>query len=165
MTRYLAGKVAGLAGADISPLLLEQARQAIPGGDFRLTDGAQLPFDSDSFDLVFATCAMHHVPPADRLGLLREMARVSTPLGLIVIMEHNPLNPLTRLAVARCEFDTGCVLLGMGCTRRLFRQADLHLLGGSYIAFFPWRGRPWRLVEKALRRVPLGAQYFVAGRK
>ena len=39
------------------------------------------------------------------------MRRVVRPGGLLCIIEHNPFNPLTRLAVVRCEFDRDAVLL------------------------------------------------------
>ena len=34
-----------------------------------------------------------------------------------MIYEHNPLNPLTRLAVARSEFDEGVELLTPACIK------------------------------------------------
>ena len=48
------------------------------------------------------------------------MRRVVRPGGLVCVIEHNPLNPLTRsLAVSRCEFDSDAVLLGASTTRKL----------------------------------------------
>ena len=35
--------------------------------------------------------------------------------------KHNPLNPLTRLVVSRCEFDRDAVLLTAKAAKRLLR--------------------------------------------
>ena len=79
-----------------------------------------------------------------------------------MIYEHKPLNPLTRLAVARCEFDEGVKLLTPGCTKPLLRDAGLELIEWRYIGFSPGRGRLLRALERYLARVPLGGQYSVA---
>ena len=47
-------------------------------------------------------------------GFVADMVRVTRPGGLVCVIEHNPLNPLTRLAVNRCPFDADAVLLRSG---------------------------------------------------
>ena len=47
---------------------------------------------------------------------------------------------------------------------RVARPGGLHVTDAEYLLFFPWRGRAFAAAERALRRVPLGAQYAVAGR-
>src|SRR5207248_6423747 len=103
--------------------------------------------------------------PANWRSFVEELARVTKRGGLVVVIEHNPLNPLTRLAVSRCDFDEGAVLLRARQTRRLLAEAGLTVAEARYIAFFPWRGRILRLAESRLGRLPLGAQYAVAGAK
>ena len=87
------------------------------------------------------------------------------PGGLVVVYEHNPLNPLTRVAVSRCEFDEGVELLSRGETKSLLRRAGLEPIESRYIAFFPWRGRGLRALEHGLARLPLGGQYVVGAMK
>ena len=82
---------------------------------------------------------------------------------MLAIYEHNPINPLTRLAVSRCEFDEGVELLGRSETEAMLRAAGLVPAESRYIVFFPWRGRAFRAIERVLARLPLGAQYVVAG--
>ena len=91
-----------LAGVDPSEAMIEAARKANPEADYRVADGTELPFEDGSFDLAFAVCVLHHVAPPDRPAFVAELARVTRPGGLTVVFEHNPLNPLTRLAVRRC---------------------------------------------------------------
>jgi len=67
-------------------------------------------------------------------------ARVTRSGGLIAIYEHNPFNPLTRVAVSRCEFDVGVELLRPGHTRRLLDAAEAPSIESRFITFFPIRG-------------------------
>jgi SAM-dependent methyltransferase len=150
---------AGQAGA--------QAR-AKAGDQFGLVagDGMSAPFAGGSFDLVFAVCVLHHVPPGGRRdALVGEMARLARPGGLVAIWEHNPWNPLTRRVVARCPFDRDAALLSLAETRRLLRRAGLSRVESRYGLFFPWRGRGWRRAERLLAQVPLGAQFVALGVK
>ncbi|MBI5726074.1 MAG: class I SAM-dependent methyltransferase [Planctomycetes bacterium] len=160
---YIIPHIGELTGIDISPNLIDQARRQVPAGRFELYDSSQIPFDRQTFDLVFATCVLHHVPPAGRVNLLREMRRVTRPSGLVVIVEHNPINPLTRLAVCRCAFDRGCKLIGMSQARRLVRQAGMSPHCSAYITFFPFDGELWRSIEGLMGNFMAGAQFYVAG--
>lgn len=154
--------VGALHGTDVSEASIERARRENPDVDYAVADASALPYESGSFDVVFAVGLLHHLPPGARDGVLRELARVTSARGLAVAFEHNPLNPLTRLAVARCEFDEDAVLLGPGELRRRCAAAGLRPVEERYIVFFPWRGRALRRAEDVLRRLPLGAQYYVA---
>ena len=75
------------SGADVSASALELARQAFPSHDFRLLEGARLPFQDASFD--HATChhVIGHVP--DPAGLLREIHRVLRPGGTLSVITPN----------------------------------------------------------------------------
>jgi hypothetical protein len=93
------------------------------------------------------------------------MARVVVPGGLVVIFEHNPWNPITRLIVSRCEFDRDAVLLTCRESTSLLSQAGLERLANRQILYFPWRGRFWKYAESLISWLPLGAQYYAAGCK
>jgi SAM-dependent methyltransferase len=125
--------------------------------------GETLPYDGATFDLSIAICVLHHVLPPQRVGFLREMRRVVRPGGLVCLIEHNPLNPLTRLAVTRCEFDRDAVLLHAGRTRALMADAGLHDTRSHYFLLLPSAAPLARRVEHGLRRIPLGAQYIASG--
>lgn len=163
MERYL-DALGSLTGVDPSEQMIEAARKDNPRVDYRVADGTSLPFEDGSFDLAFTVCVLHHVPPEQRPAFVAELARVTRPRGVAVVMEHNPFNPLTRLAVARCEFDEDAILLRRREARGRLRAAGLRTIEERYIVFFPWRSRLLRRVERALAPVPLGAQYYVAAR-
>ena len=159
----LRGMVGRLSGIDVSSASIAQARADNCDADYRAFDGRNFPFDDAGFDLVTAICALHHVAPAEWAHFLTEMRRVVRPGGLLCVIEHNPLNPLTRLAVARCEFDRDAVLLGAGKTRKLMAAAGLREIGACYFLLLPWEAKAARRVEGALGNVPLGAQYAAFG--
>ena len=152
-----------LCGVDVSAASLTQARQKNLDVEYQVYDGALLPYGDDSFDLATAICVMHHVSPGGWLDFLREARRVVRPGGLVCIIEHNPFNPLTRLAVARCEFDDDAVLLRASQTQRLLIDAGLHSIDTRYFLLLPWATPITRRVEHGLRRVPFGAQYATHG--
>ena len=155
--------VGSVTGIDVSSGLLEVAARQNPDARYQHYDGGAIPYKEGSFDLAFASCVFHHIEPDERAAAASELARVLRPGGVLAIYEHNPLNPLTRLAVSRCEFDKGVELLGRSDTERMLRAAGLAPAESRYLACFPWRGRPFRAVERVLARLPLGAQYIVAG--
>jgi SAM-dependent methyltransferase len=160
---YLLPRVGRIVGVDVSTEMLERAAATNPGATYKHTDGQVIPFDDRSFDFSFAICVAHHVPPASREAFVRELVRVTRPGGAVALAEHNPFNPLTRLVVARCEFDDGVVLLSMRTAAELLEAAGAPAVDRRYIAFFPFRAAIFRRVERKLSRVMLGAQYIVAG--
>jgi SAM-dependent methyltransferase len=161
--RYIRDRFARLCAVDVSTACLEQAARANAGVEYRVYTGAELPFATGEFDFAYAICVLHHVPPADWLGFIREMARVIRPGGVLCIIEHNPLNPLTQLSVRRCEFDRDAVLLPSWRTARLMTQAGLKAVESRYFLLLPSAAAPARAIERGLARLPFGAQYIAYG--
>jgi ubiquinone/menaquinone biosynthesis C-methylase UbiE len=157
------GMFGRICGTDVSAASIAQARIRNPEVQYDAYVGETLPYDSAAFDLSIAICVLHHVLPPQWVDFLREMRRVVRPGGLVCLIEHNPLNPLTRLAVARCEFDRDAVLLHAGRTRALMADAGLHDARSYYFLLLPSAAPLARRVEHSLRRIPLGAQYIASG--
>ena len=85
------GRTGHVAGIDPSAQQIAQARaQAARRNlpiDFQLGVIEQLPFPDQTFDMVFSTLMMHHLPaPLKRQGLA-EIARVLKPGGRLVIAD------------------------------------------------------------------------------
>jgi ubiquinone/menaquinone biosynthesis C-methylase UbiE len=152
-----------LCGVDVSEESLAQARLSNPTVEYKAYKGMLLPCADDEFDVVFAACVMHHVPPRDWPAFLREARRVVRPGGLVCIVEHNPFNPLTRLAVRRCPFDADAVLLRAGKTRQLLRDAGLRQVSHAYFLLLPSAAPLARRVEGMFSTLPFGAQYMAFG--
>ena len=161
--RLLESRVGSLTGVDTSVGMIDAARRRNPRAEYRHVDAdAALPFAPDSFDVSFAICVLHHVAPVERARLVAETARVTKPGGAVMIFEHNPWNPLTRRAVAGCEFDRDAILLRRGESERLLGQAGLGAIDGAYISFIPRESVRLQRIERRLGRLPLGAQYVVS---
>jgi len=165
MEHELQGQFERLVGVDIADEALELARETFQDSEFIHYDGVVLPFGDEEFDVAFAVCVFHHVPPDQRQQLICEMTRVVSQGGLVVIFEHNPLNPVTQWIVSRCEVDRDAILLGRRETCQLFSNAGIDRLTQKQILYFPWRGRFWTWLESCISWLPLGTQYYVAGSK
>ena len=152
-----------LCGVDVSATSIAQARRKNLDVEYEVYNGAILPYSDASFDLATAICVMHHVSAASWLSFLREVRRVVRPGGLVCVIEHNPFNPLTRLAVARCPFDNDAVLLRASQARQLLVGAGLHDIETRYFLLLPWCTAITQRVEYGLRRFPFGAQYATYG--
>lgn len=162
---HLVGRFSEVAGVDVSSEELEIAAADHPEVSYALSHTTRIPHPNDRFDIVFAACVLHHAPRADQPRLIAEMARVAKPGGLVIVFEHNPLNPLTRRVVSRVAFDEGVTLVRPAEVVALLRQSGLSEPWTRYMTFLPFGGRISRLVENRLTKVPLGAQYAVLGRK
>lgn len=161
--RFLAGRIGELHGVDVSPEMVARAGAENPSVSYQVSDATSIPHEDGRFDVTFAICVLHHVDRAQRGELVREMARVTRPRGLVVVFEHNPLNPLTRLVVRNCDFDRDAELLRPRSVLDLYERAGLRRVATRYILVFPWRVGFLARVERVLGSVPLGAQYLVAG--
>lgn len=155
-----------LTCTDVSTNSLQMAMQSFPGAaDFAHFDGSRLPFDDHSFEVVFAACVFHHIPEQDQPCLLEEIYRVLTSGGLFMVFEHNPYNPLTVRAVNSCPFDVNAKLITARSFRKALVKAGFCSINVKYRIFFPHVLRHFRFLEAGLGGVPLGAQYYLAGRK
>lgn len=156
---YLDGAFDRLSGCDISAESIERAQSDHPEVSYKAYAGESLPYSEGEFDLAFASCVVHHVPPASWPRFFAEMRRVLRPGGIACVLEHNPFNPLTRLAVFRCPFDEDARLLSAGRVASLFRGAAFTEIRREHILLLP-SARPFaRRIEKAMAGLPLGAQY------
>jgi SAM-dependent methyltransferase len=157
--------VADLCATDMSERSIEYAKERAPATRFVHSDGETLPFDSGSFDAVFTSCVIHHVPPAARTKFIAEMLRILRPGGVAIIIEHNPINPITRYIVSRCAFDEDAVLLTCREGADLLVHGGAVVAGRRYTGFSPVRHALVERMEHLLGWLPAGAQYCVWGVK
>ena len=93
-------------GIDVSAKMLDYAREK--GLRVEKASGEELPFDDDSFDLVATFAVLHHLIDPDVVrASLREMVRVTRPNGVVIVWDHNPLNPYWRFLMAKSPQDQG----------------------------------------------------------
>lgn len=125
-----------------------------------------LPFEDSRFDFATVVCVYHHVPDEQRLALTRDVMRTLKPGGVMCIIEHNPLNPVTRLIVSRTPVDADAHLLRAGQAGSLLISAGARILESRYFLYFPQSVyRFLAPAERLLSAVPLGGQYAVFAQK
>jgi SAM-dependent methyltransferase len=108
LAERLADRGYRVTGVDPSQGMLDVMRARAPGVEAVHGSGAELPFDSDSFDLVYTIATLHHIADPEAVErTLGEMVRVSRPEGRIVVWDHNPRNPYWSSLMARVPQDTG----------------------------------------------------------
>jgi ubiquinone/menaquinone biosynthesis C-methylase UbiE len=121
-----------------------------------------LPFDSQRFDFLTVVCVYHHVPLEERSAFTREALRVLKPGGIFCIIEHNPLNPVTRLIVSRTPVDADARLLRAKETHNLLNETGGRVLQSQYFLLFPERIHKYAgVIENWFASVPVGGQYAV----
>ena len=85
-----------LAGIELGAERVESAFRRLPGSDIRSGDAAQLPWEDQSFDILFQRMMFTSIlDPNVRRGAAAEMVRVTRPGGAIIWVDFfiNPRNP------------------------------------------------------------------------
>jgi len=162
---YLRDRFRNLYGVDVENKVIKKAGENNPSVTYVMYDGKTIPFEDNFMDITFAVNVIHHVKPEYWQNFINEMARVTRKGGIVMIFEHNPLNPLTQKVVKNCVFDRDAVLIRKGMITKLIENSGLHKVDSAYIIFFPFKHTIFRIIEGYIRQLPLGAQYFVAGLK
>jgi SAM-dependent methyltransferase len=72
-----------VSGVDVNPQMVKAASQLVPGGKFKIAPAENLPFQPETFDLVFMGVVFHETD--DALQALREAHRVARQR--VVILE------------------------------------------------------------------------------
>jgi SAM-dependent methyltransferase len=153
-----------LFGVDTSVESIREAKVLV--GDDRVclvSDWSDLP-RGVRFDLVVSCHVFHHIVPAERGAAAKTLRAWMKPGSKLVVWEHNPFNPFTRLIVKACPFDKDARLLKYGAVKALFEAHAFRRVRHAYVNVFPPRWLRLKLlsiVEKKLTPHPVGAQYWV----
>jgi len=90
---FLANKKITYQGLDSSKKLIKIASSTYPQASFQIGDINALPFDNNSFDLVFCIATLHHIPGQElRNKAVSEMARALKPGGYLLMTNWNLLS-------------------------------------------------------------------------
>lgn len=152
-----------LVGVDISEKSLEVARAR--HGSHRVSFAHMERYTPDgTLDLVFCNGVFHHIPLDRRAGAVDYVKRCLRPGGWFAMWENNPWNPGTRLVMSRIPFDRDAVTLAPPQARRLLEAGGFRVVRQDFLFYFP-RPLAWlRPLERALVKLPLGAQYLTLGK-
>jgi SAM-dependent methyltransferase len=96
----------GVAGVDLSASRIRDAEQrlnGLPNARACVGEATHLPFDDNSFDMVFSRFLVEYLP--DKMAAVREMARVCRPGGMVMLQDldgqlvwHFPEDPAIQQA-------------------------------------------------------------------
>jgi SAM-dependent methyltransferase len=82
---------AQVTGVDLTPRSVQISRRHLEvygaSGDFAISDGENLPFADESFDVAYSNGVLHHTP--DTAGAVREVHRVLRPGGRARVMLYH----------------------------------------------------------------------------
>jgi SAM-dependent methyltransferase len=93
---------------DPFPQMLERLATRRPDIPTMVARGHDIPYADDTFDLTYSVAVMHHIAdPALVRRTLSEMVRVTRSGGLILVWDHNPLNPYWPFLMRRVPQDSG----------------------------------------------------------
>jgi SAM-dependent methyltransferase len=162
VTEKLCASFDAVHGYEPSALSAEKARARVPKA---VIHDSMDSVPTGIFSTAILSTVLHHVPPAERHGVVSQIFARLAPGGRLFIFEHNPFNPLSRYAVATCPFDDDAILLYPSEQKRLLREAGFEDVKLDYIVFFPRPLAFMRKLEPSLRWLFLGAQTMAVGRK
>jgi SAM-dependent methyltransferase len=175
--RAVAARVGSLHGVDLTPAMIEKARQeadreGLANVEFSLGDATALEFEDASFDGAITRFSLHHIPAPQRV--VEEMARVVRPGGWVVVGDHaRDDEPAVAAAVEQIErlrdpSHWACLtpdrLRGIGAAAGL--ELDREELVPFELNFEDWRDRSSggpgaaSLIDRLLAESPPGAQAF-----
>ena len=152
-----------LHGFDISEKSIRKVPARLLTGNNIFTNDLN-KLDTD-YDCVIFSTVLHHVPPDERKTVIKNAYDRLSDGGVIAIIEHNMLNPLTRKSVDACPFDEDAVMLKPAEVSNLLSDGGFSAISNRYITFFPKQLSVLRKLDGCLGWLPLGAQYLVTAEK
>lgn len=90
LTRIVAKKARYVVGVDAATAMVEVAKRKtknLSNLEFKQAIAEELPFDTDSFDIVLSTMTLHHLPTCDKTKAIKEMHRVLKPRGQFLLVD------------------------------------------------------------------------------
>ena len=130
-------------GIDIEPTMIDRANALAAGSgldnlSFQVADIYDLPFDDDSFDLVFSSAVTEHL--SDPVRALRELRRVTRTGGITAVIRTDWTFPFI---VPDCPefhrffqlFEAGFNRIGGSLNRGRYLAADMAAAGFDVVEF------------------------------
>lgn len=164
---FLSGLVAELdaragLGLDVSGGMIAEAERRNIDDKTVFITAAKLDRDisQGSFDVAVASSVLHHVNREDWAGLFVDVFGLLKREGRLVIIEHNPRNPLTQLVVKTTAVDKGVSLLKPSELRQTLDALGLVMSQGVYFSPLPPKWKGAKDFDRKMRSMPFGAQWI-----
>ena len=144
---------AQIYGTDSSYESIEFAQQYYKAIQFNTLNEIPTNYPSNTFDLIYAAEVFHHIPYNQHHEWISELIRITKPSGHIVIIEFNPLNPVTTLRFIFNPLEKASRMLFPWYTKKLCTSRGTVT---TKFFSFPQFIKP---VEKYMSKIPCGALY------
>jgi SAM-dependent methyltransferase len=127
VTQALADRFEGVVGVDVSPAMLELARQYNRHGErcqYVWNAGAELrQFGDASFDLIYSRLVLQHIRPRLVRSYLREFLRVLAPGGLLFFQYPSRAAHPGRALMGRLQVALGRMLALRRSSRSMYMNS------------------------------------------
>jgi ubiquinone/menaquinone biosynthesis C-methylase UbiE len=150
-------------GVDTSQEHIALAQDIYPGIHFQCVGDAAsqpLPFADNTFDLIYTTEVLHHIPRKEHTRYCAELLRILKPGGTLTIFELNPLNLATVYRFKTNPLEHDAQLITPWYARRLLKQYGIVKL--RFYDLFPNMLYHMRILEPYLTWFPFGALYAIS---
>lgn len=157
---YLLKQFSGskIFATDVSEVSLDMVRARFP----QVTIVGSALNTIEKFDLIFMSTVLHHITSSARVEILKKLRANLKPDGRLVVIEHNTYNPLTRRIVSNCPMDADAELISMREIKKLLgASCGFKIRETGYCSFFPEPLKVLAKLDRVLKKIPLGGQYFV----
>jgi ubiquinone/menaquinone biosynthesis C-methylase UbiE len=154
-----------IVGVDLAVSMLRVAKDRYRDCEFLRASCNKLPFRDSAFTMVLVVNVLHHLKLSNRQALFSEVSKTLAPGGYVVVFEHNPKNPFTRIVVRACQIDRYVVLLNTKEVTSLANASKIDKIEIKYLTFFPAVLSFLDSLERRMQCLPLGGEFMFLGRK
>lgn len=154
-----------MIGVDLAAAMLSVAKEKRRDCEFLRASCDKLPFRDGTFTMVLVVNVLHHLKPRDRKPFFSEISKMLAPGGYVIVFEHNPKNPFTRIVVRSCRIDRGILFLNTKEVTSLAKTSKIDKVDIEYLTFFPPILSFMESLERRMQRLPLGGEFMFLGRK
>ena len=157
-----------VTGMDPSQKMLDIAKERFDGQIIKGSSDS-LPFENEIFDCAVSIAVFHHIADEKKVfKTISEMVRVVKNGGVIIIWDHNPLNPYWPVIMKKVPQDTGEERLIPAreiredlLKNRIYKIKIFHK--GFVPEFIPeWVLPFFQILENILENIPLLRNFLLA---
>jgi len=152
---------AKVIGCDVSTTFVAHAKQKYSNERISFQLVVDKKLECPPAQLIHTNGVIHHIPLNQRDGVFNMLSRCLAVDGILAVFENNPINPGTRLVMAKIPFDRDAIPVNYWEVKNLMRKAGLRPINVSFLFYFPKLLAFLRPFERCLVKLPLGAQYVV----
>lgn len=104
-TKFIKNQNYTVTGVDLTPEMIDIAKQKVPGTDFLLMDMRDLNFSDNKFDGLIAAYSLIHIPTVELLDTLKGFYRVLKPgaHALIITQKGEPDQTIDEPLAPGCQ--------------------------------------------------------------